>query len=180
VAGRLVLDTYYSETGRYGAGPAMSAAEAVFVADSRAVAAGLRSLPAAVVHPVALAAVSMVSIVQGLLGTDCAARWLMSWAVPAGSAPADRTVAAQAIRLALPEAPPPGWPAHLTDAWYARDAALAAYRAALTSEADIDSITESLLHMHHNRALGINPDGERTVRRLARQVAFAWHARGDQ
>lgn len=39
VAGRLVFDTYHPETGRYGHGTAMAAAEQVFVADSRAVVA---------------------------------------------------------------------------------------------------------------------------------------------
>jgi hypothetical protein len=38
-------------------------------------------------------------------------------------------------------------------------------------------VVESLLHMHHNRALGIDPDGERACRRLARQAALAWRAR---
>lgn len=49
VAGRLVFDSYQPEVGRYGHGVAMDAAEDVFVADSRAVAAGLRHLPAAVI-----------------------------------------------------------------------------------------------------------------------------------
>jgi thiopeptide-type bacteriocin biosynthesis protein len=179
LAGRLVLDTYYPEVGRYGAGPAMAAAEDVFVADSYAVATALRSLPAGQVHPIALAALSMVSIVRGFLEPDCATQWLISRPAPTSSTPANRTVATQAVRLASSNAQP-GWSLELTRAWQARDTALAAYRAALPTDADIDGIAESMLHMHHNRALGINPDTERSVRRLARQAAFACHTGGDR
>ncbi len=37
----------------------------------------------------------------------------------------------------------------------------------------------SLLHMHHVRAHGINPDSERMCHRIARAVALAWTARHD-
>jgi lantibiotic biosynthesis protein len=38
-------------------------------------------------------------------------------------------------------------------------------------------VLESLMHMHHNRAVGIKPEGERTCRRLARQAARSEIAR---
>jgi thiopeptide-type bacteriocin biosynthesis protein len=75
----------------------------------------------------------------------------------------------------------------VSDAWAARADALAAYHRHLTADtdsdnstgvgADVDAVLESLLHMHHNRALGIDPGHERSCRRLARQTAVAWHAR---
>jgi thiopeptide-type bacteriocin biosynthesis protein len=177
VAGWLVFDSYLPEVGRYGHGAAMDAAEAVFVADSRAVAAGLRHLPAAVIHPTALAAVSMMDIVSGFLGPDRAMAWLAARPAPAATA-VDRAVADQAVRLAQPGAlryrP---WPEEVAEAWQARAMALAAYRNHLPAHADIDTVADSLLHMHHNRAIGIDPDGERTCRRLARQAALAWRAR---
>jgi thiopeptide-type bacteriocin biosynthesis protein len=46
----------------------------------------------------------------------------------------------------------------------------------LPPDTDIDTILEALLHMHHNRALGIDRDGEATCRRLARQAALTWIA----
>lgn len=68
MVGRLVLDTYYPEIGRYGHGQAMDTAEDVFAADSHAVAVCLRNLPATAVHPTALAVVNMVGIVSGFFG----------------------------------------------------------------------------------------------------------------
>jgi lantibiotic biosynthesis protein len=177
LAGRLVFDTYQPEAGRYGEGAAMHAAEAVFVADSQAVTAGLLHLPAAVMHPTTLAVVSMVDIVSGFLGPEPAMEWLGGRPAVAAAA-ADRAVAAQAVRLAQPGAlrDAPGWPGEVAEAWQARAAAVAAYRHQLPASADTDTVVESLLHMHHNRAIGIAPDGERSCRRLARAAARAWQA----
>jgi thiopeptide-type bacteriocin biosynthesis protein len=83
VAGRLVLDTYHPETGRYGHGAAMEAAEEVFGADSHVVSAQLRHLPATVIDPAALAAVNMVGIIQGFLGSAAEAMaWLVAHPAP--------------------------------------------------------------------------------------------------
>lgn len=178
LVGRLVFDTYYPEVGRYGSGAAMRAAEAVFAADSRAVSAALRHLPATGVHPTALAAANMVDIVCGF-HTDRpgAMRWLIDRPAPTGAA-ADRAVAHQAVHLALQGALAdlPDWPREVNEAWQARAAALADYRRQLPIQPDTDAILESLLHMHHNRAIGIDPDAERTCRRLARQAALTWRA----
>jgi hypothetical protein len=71
----------------------------------------------------------------------------------------------------------PGWIIAVDRAWQARADALAAYRKQLPPDANTDVIVESLLHMHHNRAIGIDPDSERTCRRLARQAALTWRTR---
>jgi thiopeptide-type bacteriocin biosynthesis protein len=177
VVGRLVFDSYQPEVGRYGHGVAMDAAEDVFVADSRAVAAGLRHLPAAVIDRRALAAVSMVDIVSSFLGLDGAMDWLAARPAPAATG-TDRAVADQAVRLAQRDTlrELPGWPGEVAEAWQVRAAALAVYRNQLPADADTDTVLESLLHMHHNRAVGIDLDGEHTCRRLARQAALAWRA----
>jgi thiopeptide-type bacteriocin biosynthesis protein len=180
MAARVAFDTYYPESGRYGHGPAMDAALDVFVADSRVVTAALRRLPATNVHPIALTAANLVHIASGFLGdTATAWRWLIHRAVPTGPAP-DRAVFDEAMRLAhqghLHELP--GWTSDLDHAWHARATALATYRQRLPTEADADDVLESLLHMHHNRALGIDPDSERTCRRLVRQAALSWQAQG--
>ena len=179
LAGRLVFDSYQPEVGRYGDGPALHAAEAVFVADSQAVSAQLRHLPAGTIHPTALAAVGMVHIVGGFLGPDPAMRWLATHPVPAPGNGTDRAVAGQAIRLAQPGALTdlPGFTGEVAEAWQARTAALTAYRLQLPDDADTDGVVESLLHMHHNRAIGVDPDRERTCRRLARQAALVWQTR---
>ncbi|MGH3624451.1 MAG: lantibiotic dehydratase, partial [Sciscionella sp.] len=180
MVGRLVIDTYRPEIGRYGPGEAMNAAEDVFIADSHVVAAALRDLPTAAAHPTALAVANMVGIVCGFVG-DLAETMDSLATRPVPATPAtDRAVTDQAIRLAtdvgaLRESP--DWTAAVDYAWQARADALAAYRKQLPPDADLDRVLESLLHMHHNRAIGIDPDSERTCRRLARQAALTWRTR---
>ncbi len=180
LVGRLVIDTYYPEVGRYGHGAALDAAEDVFAADSHIVVTALRNLPATAVHPTALAVANMAGIISGFFGDVAEAMdWLAVRSVP--STPAtDREVTEQAIRLAtevgtLRELP--GWAGAVDQAWQARADALTVYRKQLLLDANMDVVLESLLHMHHNRAIGIDPDSERTCRRLARQSAFTWRAR---
>ncbi|GAA0591790.1 lantibiotic dehydratase [Kutzneria viridogrisea] len=181
MAGRLVLDTYHPETGRYGHGTAMTEAEEVFAADSAVVAAQLRHLPAAVVPAPVLTALNMVGTVCGLLGGHAEAmRWLA--ATPVASGPAtDRTLLRQVLTLTRDAMPPelPGWRGEVATAWTARAATLAAYRAALPTNLDIGPVVESLLHMHLNRARGTDPAGERACRRLARHAGLAWTAQHD-
>jgi thiopeptide-type bacteriocin biosynthesis protein len=105
-------------------------------------------------------------------------QWLAAHPVPADTA-ADRALADEAIRLAQPGTLTdlPGWTGEVAEAWQTRIGALAAYRDQLPADTDTDTVVESLLHMHHNRAIGIDPDSERTCRRLAHQAARAWQAR---
>ncbi len=179
LVGRLVFDTYYPEVGRYGHGEALEAAENVFVADSATVAALLRHLPAT--EPdLALVVANMVSIIGGFVGdTDEAMDWLATRPVPAATA-LDRAVTEHAIRLATDPAglrSLPGWHAAIERAWDNRADALAGYRKALPPEANTDVVLESLLHMHHNRLIGIDRDSERAGRRVARHAALAWRHR---
>lgn len=178
VIGQLVIDTYQPETGRYGHGPALAAAEAVFVADSRAVTTQLRHLPEHVLARDALVAINVAATVTGLLGGTAAMRWLTSRPAPPGSA-TDRAALAQVTALFddVTDTGPAGWNGDLAATWQARAAALAAYRAHLHTSADLDVAAESLLHMHHNRAIGIDRDRENRCRRLARHAALAFTAR---
>ncbi|HEU0087970.1 MAG TPA: lantibiotic dehydratase [Pseudonocardiaceae bacterium] len=178
LVGRLVLDTYAPETGRYGDGPALDAAEAVFAADSAVVAAVLAHQPQ--LDPdIALIVANMVGVVTGFFGEPAEA---MTWLAdqPAPTAPAvDRTVTDRAIQLATDPAAlaqVPGWDT-IAPAWQRRAEELAAYRKALPPQASITVVLESLLHLHHNRAVGIDPERERTCRRLARQAARSYTAR---
>ncbi|MFJ8754592.1 lantibiotic dehydratase [Streptomyces sp. NPDC102441] len=181
LAGRLVLETYSPEIGRYGQGETLAAAEAVFAADSRAVAGTLRHVHGPLLRPTALVAVGMVDIARGFLGHEAGMEWLADRS--AAPATADRAVSEQAVRLARLRTPLdlPGWNGEVTEAWQDRTTALARYRRQLpddTSPDDtsLDAILESLFHMHHNRMLGLDRPGERICRRVARQAARAWQA----
>ncbi|GAA0705119.1 lantibiotic dehydratase [Kitasatospora atroaurantiaca] len=176
LAGGLSLDTYTPEIGRYGNGPALEAAERVFTADSRLVIAQLRHLPPATVHPSALVALNMVHIAEGFLGPGIATGWLA--ARPVAPAVADRAVTDQVVPLVRfgSHTDSPGWTAEIAAAFEERAKALAAYRQSLPDDADADAVLESLLHMHHNRAVGLDPGGEKVCRHLARQAARARQA----
>lgn len=177
VVRRLVLDTYYPQLGRYGPGMAMTAAEAVFAADSEAVVAQLLQFPEGAAHPSAMTAANFAAIAAGFTGSiKIGMEWLIDRAKDSQAAPAPREVFDQAVALATCEDAVPGWET-LAPTREARRAALATYREQLSAEADADSVLESLLHMHHIRAVGLNRDSERLCLRLARSVALAWRAK---
>ncbi|MEY9211566.1 lantibiotic dehydratase [Thermobifida halotolerans] len=179
VAGTLSLDTYSPEIGRYGADPSLSVAEEVFVADAELVAALLRQQATSPVDLTASVVANMVAIVTGFHGDPTAAmNWLAKRPVP--TAPAiDRKVADEAIRISIETGTQPRCArSHELDAlWQRRADALKAYCTALSADTNTDTVVESLLHMHHNRAVGIAPEHERTCRRLARQASLSWLAR---
>ncbi|MGH3933416.1 MAG: thiopeptide-type bacteriocin biosynthesis protein [Pseudonocardiaceae bacterium] len=104
-------------------------------------------------------------------------RW-SGWPPAPTATAADRTVADQVIRLVQSSMlrNQPRWEGEVAEAWQARAAALASYRTHLPADADTEGVLEALLHMHHNRAIGIDRDREATCRRLARQAALAWTA----
>ena len=173
LAGTLALDTYAPEVGRYGPGPAMKAAEQVFVADTDVVLAGLRHLPASVIDPTALVVANLLDIAAGFLGHDAALAWLADRPVPTGPA-ADRDVAAQAVNLALHGLRQ--WPQEVTWARKNRMLCLGFYRAQLPAHTDLGTVLETLFHMHHNRAVGLDRDHEQLCRRLLRQAALTHQA----
>ncbi|WP_211273297.1 thiopeptide-type bacteriocin biosynthesis protein, partial [Streptomyces hirsutus] len=175
LSSRLVFDTYTPETGRYGPGAAMRRAEAVFTADSAYALAALQGRGAGSIGGSALAAVGMVDIACGLLGPEKGMRWLADR--PAPTARVERGVSDQAIELVRRTTPRArGWGEALAHAWHRRAAALALYRESLAAGMDLDSVLESLLHMHHNRLRGLDREDEAVCRRLARQSAVAWAA----
>lgn len=186
LVGPMQVDTYYPETGRFGKGAAMAAAESMFAADS-AVAIALLRLAEHVgaPHQYAVLAASMVDLITSAVGnTADGMRWLIDH-LNTSSAPANpRDVHDQAIRLANPHG---DWAAlrgiegggDVLTAWTARRAALAEYRDMLTDSGDrvLDSVLPDLLHLHHVRMIGISPDAERACGRLARAAALSWTTR---
>jgi lantibiotic biosynthesis protein len=170
---RCALDTYYPEVGRYGGGECMRAAEAVFAADSAVAIAQLRQPPG--IDPVALAVLGMLDIAAAFSGgLEQGAQWLTDRRLPPGKA-ASRATARTVTTLARNgELSSFGTlPGDLAPLWRHRAETVAAYRKTLDSNANFTHVLESLLHIHHNRYLGIDRDGEATCRRLARQAALA-------
>lgn len=179
--GYLQLDTYHPETGRYGHGPALAAVEHFFVADSTAALAQQHTAIRSGVPPEAITAASLVDLAISLAGdTDAGMRWLTDH-LPLEPVPVPRTLHTTATRLADPS---DDW-ANLRDvpggdqiwqAWCDRRTALVDYRQHLATQRDPYHVLPSLLHLHHIRALGMDPDRERVGRRLARAAALRWTA----
>ncbi|WP_220183309.1 lantibiotic dehydratase [Sphaerisporangium album] len=182
----LQFAAYYPETGRWGRGAAMAAAEEVFTADSRALVAQFaqRSQP----HPQPLAAAHFVAIATAFMGSTAGGmRWLIKHAKVRASDPLPRHLLVEAVRLAdladdwAALRATPGGEA-IVQPWLPRHDALTRYRAHLTGVDGIasEAVLDSLLHVHHIRAVGIDRDDERTCLRLARAAALAWDARTNE
>lgn len=182
--GRVQWDTYFPETGRYGTGPTMTAAETVFAADSAAAVTQLTHTAGTTLHP-AVTAASFVHLVAAFTGSATAGtRWLVDHITrPSGPAP-DRRIHDEAIHLANPHddfaalRTLPGG-GEIADSWARRRGTLASYHASLETgrDTDPDSVLTSLLHMHHIRTAGIDDGCERACRGLARSAAVSWTAR---
>lgn len=181
----LQWDTDRPETGRYGRGPVLDAAEEFFTADTQAALTQL-ALPLSARLQPAVTAASFVDIASVLLGSaDNGYTWLTEHLHRAEGTPVTRDVQALATRLSKPDA-------RLTAldgldsgdlvarAWELRSSALDRYRRALEGAGLVPSgVLPSLLHMHHNRVFGISTQAEATCRRLARTAALSWTARGN-
>lgn len=183
--------TSYAETGRWGSGPVLAAAEQVFAADSHAVLTQLQQHDRP--HRQALIAAHTVAIATAYLGDVAAGlRWLVEQ-LPATAprTPAPRPVFAEAIRLANPS---DGWAplraaaggAAIVDAWRPRDLALTTWRAQLEAPGpdsagiDRNDALRHILHGHYIRAYGVDFDDEPVCLHLARSAALAWTAHTSQ
>ncbi len=186
VIGRVQLDTYYPETGRFGSGAAMTAAESVFAADSAAVIAQLRHTDrSGTPHEHAITAASLVDLAISFVGdVEGGMHWLIDHVAKTPTPAPAREVHDQATCLTNPRnrraalrAIPGG--EQIATAWARRRTALAAYRDTLTHSGGIgvDSVLPALLHLHSIRMAGIDPDAERVCHRLARAAALSATAR---
>lgn len=175
----IVFDTYQPETGRYGTGTAMEAAEKLFAADSAAAINQLTCLSSnREIHPQALTAASLVNLAEAVMGSPAAGRrWLLDHPGHAdGAGPQDRSLRRQTLRLAdrkVLSSLPGG--SGVRAGWEARTEASSRYTALLTPETTrVTPLTVlgSLLHMHHVRTRGIDPQAEADTYKLARAVAL--------
>ncbi|MYS19883.1 thiopeptide-type bacteriocin biosynthesis domain-containing protein [Streptomyces sp. DvalAA-14] len=182
--GTVQWDTYYPETGRYGSGPALDAAEAFFAADSGAAVAQMMLAAGGEMSAQAVTAASLVDLAIGAMAdADAAMRWLIEHITTDAAPHPSRVVHQEAMRLASPRQSRealhslPGGD-RLTAAWDARREALTAYRVALAADGRLspEAVLPSLMHMHHLRSVGIDQTHEQTCYRLARAAALAWTA----
>ena len=173
------LAPYHPQYARFGQGEAFQAAQAVFTADSTAALAQRRLSLAIGADPVALTAASLADLTAHLLGgCEAGDRWLvhglehtpgrveaavrtaaLTWADPADSSSGESwaTPAGEAV----------------LHAWHTRARALDLYRRTLqTTGRNPAEVTRTLLHLHHARARGADPDGEADVLRAARAIAL--------
>lgn len=148
----ITLETYRPETGRFGTGALLAAAEAVFAADSTAALTHLALL----LHPTAATALGFITLATGLLDAD-GLPWLVEHLDHGKGPRLDRTIVEQARRASpLPADDDPRL-----------HQALMAYRSLLDDNA-IDTALADLLHLHHARMIGIDRDSEKLCLRLAR------------
>ncbi|MDS1269270.1 lantibiotic dehydratase [Lipingzhangella sp. LS1_29] len=168
---RLCLDTYFPETGRYGDGAVLEAAEAVFAADAAVL---LTHLAGSDYDQRAQVAVTMVRIAAALTGShESGLRWVIDHPAEYPSTPPSRALRQQTATLIDPHHH--GLSDELEDA-------LTRYRQLLIARPGppLDGVISSLMHMHHNRALGVDRDSERACRHLARQAALSALARSEE
>jgi thiopeptide-type bacteriocin biosynthesis protein len=183
----LTLATHRPEIARYGSGTAMDAAESLFAADSATACAQISTLTCERdVSPRALTAASMVDLAASMMGGwHAGVRWLRDLRSTRSAGALAREEVRQAIRLADPDEDHAALRTLsggelIADAWRARRHAAASYVSQLEQTPGAPStevVLVSLLHLHHIRAIGINPDVEQRVERMARAVAVSWVTR---
>jgi thiopeptide-type bacteriocin biosynthesis protein len=173
LAARLVLDAYEPESARYGGPDLLPAAEAVFAADSAAVLEQLR-LPDPPAAPEIVTAAGFLDILDAFGDADRDAWFLDRF--PRNQHHRDlRALRTAAVAMLVAgvdaaQAQGPPAPAGLPD----RARAVAAYgQAVRAAAADRDAILPALLHMHHNRLVGIDPRTEARSLAVARAVVEA-------
>lgn len=173
----LQLATYHPEAGRYGHSEAMDAAQEVFAADSAAALAQITLAIRTGLPPEAVTAAGLVDLAASYAETpDIGMRWLINH-LPHEQGKLDKSLRDVGMRLADPSDDwatlhaTPGAET-VTRAWERRRTALAAYRTQLALQREPYSVLRSLLHMHHVRTIGVDPDRERVSHRLARASAL--------
>ncbi|MGC4856429.1 lantibiotic dehydratase [Micromonospora sp. DT4] len=176
------VDTDYPEPARLGGPTASTAIEELFAADSAAALAQLTIDARRRSHDVrAITAASLLDITTALVGdADRGMQWLIDHVRRHRPAP-PRDLYQLAVRLANPDqsglADLPATE-QLRAAWGRRHQALTAYRDTLRTVAVApESVLPDLLHLHHTRMIGPDPDSERTCLHLARAAALSWSTR---
>jgi thiopeptide-type bacteriocin biosynthesis protein len=171
------------QTGRYGHGTAMTSAESMFAADSTAALAQIELAMRTGIPAEAVTAAGFVDLASSYAETTEEGLRRLITELPQKQGRLDTALRDATFRLADPYGgwaalrSQPGGEAVLT-AWEQRRTALADYREQLALQRDDPfSVLRSLLHLHHVRALAVDPERERVTNRLARAVALRLIAR---
>ena len=167
------------ETGRYGTGETLNAAEDFFAQDSRC--ALLQDDPARTpAQREALLVASLIDITAAVLGNDDDALHLWDQAArPARSwPPIGRETRAGALRLCADPTRRALLDLHggqqVLAAWQARSEALRAYAAMIRVQGHVPrAVLPALLHMHHARAFGVDSDHEQLTHHRTREIAHS-------
>ncbi|MFC1407163.1 MULTISPECIES: lantibiotic dehydratase [Streptacidiphilus] len=184
---RAVWDTDHPETGRYGSGTTLDAAEAVFAADSAAAVQQLLVTETNGLAPSAVVGASLVNLAIDFLGDTAAAMaWFRDHVRTTDAPHSERSVRDQALHLADPKRGTDhirhlGGGQELLDAWTSRATALATYRMRLVESATLrtSTVLPSLLHMHHMRTTGPDEQAEHASLLHGRAAALSWISRQD-
>ena len=172
----LVFTAHVEHPGRYGHGPALTAAEHVFATDTTAALCQLRLVEQANVSGQALAAASMANLAAAFTTEPTSGLRALLACLHNATSPAERAITDLARRLADPTdnhhvlRTMPGGEAVL-EAWQTRAETLRAYHETLAAQREPITVLRTLLHEHHVRALGVDPDFERTTNHAARAAA---------
>ncbi|MEV7331436.1 lantibiotic dehydratase [Micromonospora sp. NPDC093244] len=174
---QLILAPYHQHPARYGHGPTLDAAEQVFAADTTAAIAQLQTAAKAGIPAQALAAASMARLAAAFAPDPHTGYRNLLASLQQATAPAERAITDLARRLADPTSNYHGLRAlpggdTTAAAWQANDRALSAYHACLLPQRDPTTVLRTLLHEHHIRAVGVDPDFERATNHAARAAAM--------
>jgi thiopeptide-type bacteriocin biosynthesis protein len=178
----LTLAPYHQHPGRYGTGHALLAAEKVFAADTTAAIGQLRAAQPGDVLGQALAAASMARLAAAFARDSATGYRALLGCLRGHCEPADRAVTDAARRLADPadgygnlRAIPGG--NVVAAAGQARDTVLREYYDILLTQRDPGNVLRTLLHEHHVRSIGVDPEFERKTNHAARAAAMRCLAR---
>lgn len=174
---QLTFAPYTHHPGRYGEGAALAAAEQVFATDTAAAITQITMASAAGIPAQALAAASMAHIAAAFAPDPESGYRMLIQCLPHQTGPVDRALWDQAMLLADPARDDHGICAlsggeAVAAAWRARHSALVTYHHTLGGRRDPAAVLRTLLHEHHGRALGVDPEYEKTTGRLARAAAM--------
>jgi thiopeptide-type bacteriocin biosynthesis protein len=173
----ITLACHPQHPARYGDGPVLLAAEHVFAADTQAAVAQIAMADTAGIPAQALAAASMAQLAAAFAADAESGYRALIGCLKQQTGPLDPTLRDHARHLADPRGDfqslraLPGGEA-VAAAWRARDTTLGAYHRALASQRDPATVLRTLLHEHHVRAIGVDPDFEKMTGRLARAAAL--------
>ena len=174
---RMSIASYQPQTGRYGEDVALRVAERVFATDTTAAIAQINMAEASSIPAQALAAASMAALAAAFAPNPETGCRLLKETIKQETGPLDRHLRETTVRLASPAnrylalASLPGG-SEVAKTWLIRDDALARYHRVLAAQRDPCTVLRSLLHDHHVRALGVDPEFEAITNRLARSCAL--------